>query len=224
MFWPQLQQPSGNSSSFRKDFTTRLTPRALRAVGKRWGQRGVCPYTSVPSSPGQLRLYQGWQPQHSANNSKVQSRKKHWPETHQAKVPATTSCFWMDLKSSWRFLFNNNVILKLRNALSSQHILGTSDNNDLTTTLGISLEKSWSSPSSSPHHRAQGPREEMRMLGSSRHTAPTWLCPAAGLFFPRDPQLTGLPFRKGENKREPRCARPWFEWQQGWACFVPLDL
>lgn len=141
------------------------------------------------------------------------------------EVPATISCFWMDLKSSWRFPFNNNIILKLRNALSSQHILCTSDNNDLTTALGISLEKSWSSSSTDRRRGAQGLREEMRMLGSSRHTAPTWPCSAREAVPSGTLQLTGLLFQRGEHKREPRCAWPWFKWQQGWAwCFVPLVL
>lgn len=107
----------------------------------------------------------------------------------------------MDLKSSWRFPFNNNIILKLRNALSSQHILCTSDNNDLTTTLGISLGKSWSSPSTNPHRRAQGPRQEKRMLGSSRHKLPAGPARPEGLLLPRHPSSQVCSFA-GESTEE----------------------
>lgn len=202
MFWPRLQRPSGNSSSFWKDFTTRLIPRALRDVGKRRGQHGVCPYTSAPSSPWQLWLYMGWQPQHSGTNQRCKAEKKTLPRNSPGEGP--TSCFWMDLKSSWRFLFNNNAILKLHNALSSQHILCTSDNNDLTTTLGISLEKSRSSPSTSPHCRAQGPGEETRMLGSRRRTART-RPNRRGCSCRDTPALRFALWQRREQKRTPVC-------------------
>lgn len=196
MFWPCLHSLREQQQLLEGLHPIRLTPTGA-------GQHRVCLYTSVPSA--HLAL-QG--PTASAPREQIKGAKQK--NTLARNSPGEGPCHHIlllnGLKSSRRYLFNNNIILKLRNALSSQHILCTSDSNDLTATLGISLEKSCSSPAPAPWPSAgsAGGNADARQ---QRAQLPPG---AAGALPSRRAQITGLLSRRGENKREPRCAHPGF--------------